>query len=88
MIAFISMIGLVVGLVEWEHNYPNRGSEGDILASNVFCEWLIMITSVLGIIGIILKYRMEATWRNYKNPIKFYRKILRQQVDVGLLEES
>lgn len=88
LISFISMIGLIVGLVEWEHNYPNRGDEGDILASNVFCEWLIMITSVLGVVGIVLKYRMEATWRNYKNPIKFYRKILRQQVDAGLLEET
>ena len=30
---------------------------------------------------------MEATWRNYDNPIKFYRKIVRQYVDIGLKEK-
>ena len=39
-------------------------------------------------ISIIIKYRMEATWRNYDNPIKFYRKIVRQYVDIGLKEKS
>ena len=70
------MIGLVVGVVEWERLYPVRAS--DLLnASNLFVEIFIMISSILGVVAIIIKYRLEATWRNYDNPIKFYRKIVR-----------
>ena len=39
-------------------------------------------------ISIVIKYRMEATWRNYDNPIKFYRKIVRQYVDIGLKNKN
>lgn len=46
------------------------------------------IVSFLGIVAIIIKYRMEATWRHFDNPMKFYRKILRQQVDVGLADKE
>jgi len=46
------------------------------------------VISFLGLVAIVIKYRMEATWRHYDNPMKFYRKILRQQVDVGLADQD
>ena len=82
------MIGLMIALIEWEMLYPLHGSSTDLAQSNVFSQWIIVMTSVLGVLAIIIKYRMEATWRHYDNPMKFYRKLVRQQVDVGLLEEE
>ena len=32
---------------------------------------------MMGELAIIIKYRLEATWRHFDNPIKFYRKIVR-----------
>ena len=72
----LAMIGLVLGIVEWNYLYPTRKEE-ITNSSNLFAESFILITSLLGVISIVIKYRMEATWRNYDNPIKFYRKIVR-----------
>ena len=81
------MIGLVVGVVEWNRLYPERAT--DIFnSSNLFVESFIAITSLLGVVAIVIKYRFEATWRNYDNPVKFYRKIIRTYVDMGLKEKS
>ena len=74
----LAAAGLVIGIYEWEKNYPDRGDEGQLLASNVFTQWIIAITTMMGELAIIIKYRLEATWRHFDNPIKFYRKIVRQ----------
>ena len=42
----------------------------------------------MGELAIIIKYRLEATWRHFDNPIKFYRKIVRQQVELGMIDPS
>ena len=70
------MIGLTIGLLEWEYLYPKRGDEKEE-QDNIFGESIIAVTSVFGALAIIIKYRMEATWRHYDNPMKFYRKIMR-----------
>ena len=44
--------------------------------------------SVLGVVCIIIKYRMEATWRHFNNPMRFYRRIMRSQVDMGLVDKK
>ena len=87
LVAGLATIGLIIGLFEWEHLY--KGIKKDQLEdSSLFTEWIIMIISILGMLAIILKYRMEATWRHYDNPVKFYRKILRAQVDIGLKNDE
>ena len=71
------MLGLVLSLIEWETNYPQNADSVALLKANVFSEILIAVVTGHGLLAIVLKYRMEATWRNYDNPIRFYRKILR-----------
>ena len=71
------MMGLIMSLFEWETNYPQNADSVELLKSNVFSEVLIAVVTGLGLLAIVLKYRMEATWRYYDNPIKFYRKIIR-----------
>ena len=77
LVSLIAMIGLAFGMYEWEKLYPSRGGSGELLDSSVFGEGIIAMTSGLGVLAIVLKFRMEATWRNYNNPMKFYRKMLR-----------
>ena len=77
LVSCIAMIGLMIALIEWEMLYPLHGSSTDLAQSNVFSQWIIVMTSFLGVLAIIIKYRMEATWRHYDNPMKFYRKLVR-----------
>ena len=86
--SFLSMIGLILGIIEWENNYSKRGDIGVLLEQSIYSELIILSITLLGDVAIILKYRMEATWRHHKNPIKFYRKMMRQQVDIGVLDEG
>ena len=86
---FLAMIGLAISLAEWERNYQKRIGSGETTPpNNIFVLSIVAVLSLMGVGAIVIKYRMEATWRNYNNPMRFYRKILRQQVDVGLIDES
>ena len=86
--AFLAMIGLIISCDEWENLYPKRYSEQALDESNVFSELGIASISLLGVFSIVIKYRMEATWRHFNNPMRFYRRILRQQVNLGLADKN
>ena len=42
----------------------------------------------MGAIAIIAKYYFKAIWSRYKNPVAFYKSIIRSQVRSGLLDEE
>ena len=75
--SIFAMIGLMLATIEWEVLYPKRETELILEEATVFSSSCIMITSILGAFAIITKYRMESTWRNFNNPMRFYRRILR-----------
>ena len=76
--AVFAMISLTIATVEWETLYPKRFTEESLEATNVYSCGIIFVTSFLGIVTIVIKYRTEATWRHFNNPMRFYRRILRQ----------
>jgi len=88
LVSGLAMTGLLIAVIEWDQIYPQRFTEKSLAQSKVFSTTLIISISILGVIAIVIKYRLEATWRNYNNPIRFYRSILRQQVNVGLIDKS
>lgn len=75
---FIAMLGLFIALDESQRSYSRRSDEGATPPSNIFVLSIVGVTSIMGIFAIVIKYRMEATWRHYNNPVRFYRKLLRQ----------
>ena len=86
--SIFAMIGLIIATVEWEVLYPKRETELILEEATVFSSTIIMITSILGVVAIVIKYRMEATWRNFNNPMSFYRRILSKQVNMGLAQNE
>ena len=76
--AVFATISLLIACFEWEYVYPERFNLTTLDYSNVFSVILILAVSALGVISIIIKYRMEATWRHFNNPMRFYRRILRK----------
>ena len=43
---------------------------------------------MIGIGAIWVKYRLQAVWRNYRNPVAFFKKLVKKQVELGLVDES
>ena len=56
-----------------------RGPEG-ISADemSIVPNLIIALASIIALFSIFIKYRLEAVWRNYKNPIAFFKKIVQK----------
>ena len=48
----------------------------------------MLVISFMGAVAIIAKYYFKAIWSRYKNPVAFYKSIIRSQVRSGLLDEE
>ena len=68
--------------------YPERQTEKLLAEKTLFTARIGLGTSLFGVVTIITKFRMQASWKNYNSPMSFYRKILRSQVDLGLQDNT
>ena len=48
----------------------------------------MLVTSFISIVAIFLKFRTEATWSKFKDPLKFYRKLIRLEFELGQVDEE
>lgn len=46
------------------------------------------MTSLISIAAIFLKFRIEATWSKFRDPLKFYRKLIRLEYELGQVDKE
>lgn len=87
--AVYAMLGLFLTLLNWRGTFADRGPDG---MNNSEHSWttrmIVLITTIFGLFTIYLKFWLEAVWRNFKNPMAFYKKIVAKQVELGLLDPN
>lgn len=88
LVAFIAMTGLVCALIDYEYEFNQRPSDGSLVSKSYYTTLNQDIISLIGIVAVILQWRLEAVWQQYRNPIKFYRTMLKKQIQIGLLDKS
>ena len=89
LIAVFAMIGLLLAVLQWETQFSKRGPDGrDVSQVGFFTDFVVLAVSSMGAVAIVMKYSFEAVWMNYRNPVAFYKAIVRKQVEAGLVEEE
>ena len=64
LVALFAMVGLILSMFEWEHNFNGRGDYGlDIPPDDYFTELIVLVISGMGFIAIVFKYYFEAIWQ-------------------------
>lgn len=49
---------------------------------------IVAFSTLIGIISIIIKFWLEAKWVMYKNPVAFYKTLVKKQVELGIVNEE
>ena len=49
---------------------------------------IVALLSAIALGAIWIKYRLQAVWRHYRNPVEFFKKIVKKQVELGLVDEG
>ena len=89
LIAVLAGLGLILGLYQWESEFYQRGERGiGTDTHGIVAQLIIALTSVIALLAIFIKWRLQAVWRNYRNPLAFFKKIVKKQVELGLVNEQ
>jgi hypothetical protein len=47
---------------------------------------MVLIITIIGLICVVIKFWLEANWQNYKNPMAFFKILVKKQVELGLVD--
>ena len=87
--AVLAGLGLILGMYQWETEFMNRGPDGiDAGEMGIVPNLIIALLSAIALCSIFIKYRLQAVWRNYRNPVAFFKKIVKKQIEMGLVDEE
>ena len=79
LIAVLAGLGLILGLYQWESEFYERGEKGISTDSvGIVAQLIIALTSLICLVAIAVKWRLQAVWRNYRNPLAFFKKIVKK----------
>ena len=53
-----------------------------------FTDLTVMLVSLMGGAAIVIKWYFECVWQNFKNPVAFYKQLIRVQVEMGKIDED
>ena len=89
IVALFGLVGLFLSIIKWEEQFSDRSVDGTkLLKDEFFTDIIVFIVSFMGGIAITLKYYFESIWQNYKNPMAFYKTIVKSQVEAGIVNEE
>ena len=89
IVALFALVGLFLSIIKWESQFKDRSFDGTtLLKDEFFTDIIVCIVSIMGGIAIILKYYFESIWQNYKNPMAFYKTVVKSQVEAGIVNEE
>ena len=79
LVAVLASLGLILGLYQWETQFNYRGPEGiDSGVTGYIPNLIIALVSLIALFAIFIKYRLQAVWSQYKDPVAFFKKIVKQ----------
>lgn len=89
LVAIFALTGLFMDVIHWETAFGERGIDGRTFVSTTFVTDLIVFgISFMGCIAIIVKFYFQCIWNNYKDPVAFYKMLVKKQVAEGLINQE
>jgi len=81
------MTGLALSIMQWETTFSRRGPDGTQFdsASDSLTDNLVFCLSSIGCFAIFIKYYLESVWKDYKNPVEFYKALIQHQAESGII---
>lgn len=87
VVALLAAVSLLVAIREWDDSFDRRGPNGTVVGDVATAtDTILVVVSLVGIVGITVKYWLESIWVNYKNPVEFTKVIIQKQVEMGLID--
>ena len=79
IVALFAIIGLLLSIFKWEAQFTKRSFDAEVVYDkydDFITDIIVFRGSLMGAIGIVLKFYFESIWQNYKNPVAFYKTIV------------
>ena len=79
LVAIFAIIGLILDVIEWETAFNKRGADGrTYVNSTLVTDIVVFFISMMGVVAIIVKFYFQCIWNNYKDPVAFYKMLVKK----------
>ena len=89
LVALFALLALMLTLLNWDETFMDRAPNGYTNDSDMnMTRTMVLIITIIGLICVVIKFWLEANWQNYKNPMAFFKVLVKKQVELGLVDEE